>query len=98
MASHPAAPALVKDWKRFVERVMQPEFRPDLLTPLESRLLTITQTFLVNALIMARVDGQPPGQILPLNAETMARGARLALAAAIEVEQPLRQLRDSLEG
>jgi len=89
---------------RFAARVLAVGATPDgALTPRELRLLKLVSELFINGMLCAQIakgmaKERPDGQPVPVNAEIVAEGARFALAAAVEIEQPLRELRDKLEG
>lgn len=90
---------------RFAARVMAIGATPDhALTPIEQRLLKLTAELFTCGLTCAQMRGMAaagwlPGQPTPpITAEVVGEAARFALAAAVEIEQPLRELRDKLEG
>lgn len=71
------------------------------LSPLEERLLFIARTFFFDCVIFARgnrieATGEPIDRV-PVSPDIVAEGSRLALAAAVEVEAPLREIREQVE-
>jgi hypothetical protein len=90
---------------RFASRVLAVGATPDAaLTPLETRLLKLTAELFMNCVFCAQISktmadpSRPTGQPVPIDPDIIGTGARFALAAAVEIEQPLRELRDKLEG
>jgi hypothetical protein len=79
---------------RFAARVLAVGTTPDgALTPLELRLLKLTSELFINGVMCAQIakgmaKERPDGQPVPVTAEIVAEGARFALAAAVEIEQP----------
>lgn len=72
------------------------------LSATEERLLAIAKTIFIDCVLCARMNrvektGEPMDRCLVTEA-IAAEGARYALAAAIEVEAPLRELRERMEG
>lgn len=76
------------------------ETPPSELTDLERRLLAITKELYVNTLVMVRVEAAARADldapIPPATDGQVARAARLAFVAAVEIERPLRDIRDAL--
>lgn len=71
------------------------------LSPIEERLLLIAKTIFIDCVICVRANqvektGEPVDRI-PVSEAISAQAARLALAAAVEMEKPLREVRDRLE-
>lgn len=72
---------------------------PSELTDLERRLLAITKELYVNTLVFVQVEAaraDPDAPIPPATDGQVARAARLAFVAAVELEKPLRDIRDAL--
>lgn len=74
---------------------------PGRLSPLEERLLAIARLFFFDCAVFARASrieatGEPIDRV-PVTPAIIAEGARLAIAAAIEVEAPLREIRERVE-
>jgi hypothetical protein len=84
---------------RFAQKLMATQSVPERLSAMEERLLAISVIFFRECIIAARVASMPPGSTLvpPITAAVIAEAARLALAAAVEVEFPLRALRGKME-
>lgn len=96
--SNPPPGAEPPSLRRFRARLM--DAAPvERLSPLEERILAITARFYMDSITLARCARLAgPGDLpAPVSAEIVAEGARLALAAAIEIEDPLRTIRDRLE-
>lgn len=71
------------------------------LSPVEERLLSIAKYLFLDCVLAARANrieasGRPVDSN-PIDAATIADGARLALAAAVEIEAPLRAIREQME-
>lgn len=85
---------------RFAQKLMaSAPAAPERLSAMEERLLALMRPFFLDCITMARVASMPPGslEVPPVTAAVVAEGARLALAAAVEVEFPLRALRGKME-
>lgn len=71
------------------------------LAPVEERLLAIAKALFVDGVLLARANrieaSGRPIDCTPIDGAIIAEGARLALAAAIEIEAPLREIRDRME-
>lgn len=103
--SHPG-PHAVADAERLVRSLTQqlaqggatPSNR---LSPVEERLLAIARFFFVDCVLSARANrieaSGRPIDCTPIDKATIANGARLALAAAVEIEAPLREIRERVE-
>lgn len=91
---------------RFASRMLAVGATPDAaLTPLETRLLKLTAELFINCVVCAQIsksmadpERAASGRPVPVDVDLIATGARFALVAAVEIEQPLRELRDKLEG
>lgn len=75
---------------------------PYRLSATEERLLAIAKTVFIECVLCARMNlvektGEPMDRCLVTEA-IAAEGARYALAAAVEVEGPLREVRERMEG
>lgn len=83
----------------FSRRLLSSKLPENRLTPMEQRLLDIFRVVFLDSVLLARIslmaptDSAPP----PLDASIVAQGTRYALAVAIEIEAPLREIRDRLE-
>ena len=70
-------------------------------TAIERRLSELTNQFLHTFIVLVRCDGIGEGVIdapRPLTARVVGQASRLALAAAVEVEDQLRRVRTQMEG
>jgi hypothetical protein len=71
---------------------------PGQLTDMESRLVKLTVEFLREVLIVVRCEGAKElSDVRPVDPSALAEAARLAFACAVEVEQPLREIRSRME-
>lgn len=71
------------------------------LAPVEERLLALAKSFFFDGVLFARANrieaSGRPIDCTPIDGGIIAEGARFALAAAIEIEAPLREIRDRME-
>lgn len=67
------------------------------LSPMEKRLLAIAADLFGNCVGLACVGRTRADEIDPLTTEIVVEGARLAVAAAVEIEQHLRGVREHVE-
>jgi hypothetical protein len=65
------------------------------LAPVERRLVDISSQLWPNIIFQLRYDTSL-GQLLPISDEMASRSARLAVIAAIEMDDQLRKVRDGL--
>lgn len=65
------------------------------LSAVESRVLAIARSMLIDCVIACRIENAPT--MAPLTPLLFARAAEMAIMGAIAVEKPLRDLRDKLE-
>lgn len=91
--SEPPAPS-----PRFSDLLFRIESTPVYqLTDIETRLLTIARELFSGLLITVRIEDSPGcadlGRTTPAQS---VRAAALAFAAAVEIEKPLRDIRDAL--
>lgn len=69
------------------------------LSEVELRLIRIANELMIGLAIQVRYEGCTDGQNpAPLTPAIVGRVAELAIAAAIAMEKPLRDIRDELEG
>lgn len=70
----------------------------DVLSPIEKRLVNLTNTLLPNMLLMLRMVPQGSGApvILPLTVELIGQATHLAMASAVTMDDELRALRSNL--
>lgn len=68
----------------------------DRLSPMERRLLDIAMPFFSLIAIQLRVGPGGHDELPPLTQDIAVRAASFALACAVEVERPLRDVRDAL--
>jgi len=85
--------------ERLKAEIAAPLHRP---SATEERLLAIAKTILIECVMCVRANliektGEPIDQIA-VNEAVMTEAARLALAAAVEMEAPLRLVRERMEG
>jgi hypothetical protein len=84
------APALVTDFLR-----SSAANTDQVLAPIERRLAELAKPFFSDLLLFCRIDPGGAG-LRPISDEAVRVAARFSLVAAIEIEQPLRELRDKL--
>ncbi|HSF40324.1 MAG TPA: hypothetical protein VLT87_11070 [Thermoanaerobaculia bacterium] len=68
------------------------------LSDMDTRLCKLTLEFLREMVVLVRCDGaQSPEEVRGLTPDVVARATALAFRAAVEVEQPLREIRSRME-
>lgn len=88
--------------RKFSDALFGAQAPPAQLTAIECRLLAIAGDLIPRtALLLRNLEALANGvdlngKLPPLSEEQVARVAKLSLVAAIELEQPLREMRDKL--